>query len=159
MEDNKIGNNQSDAELPQKLANACLGLVWSSETDFLWQVICPDLPNVLNSQVLLQHYNYAPKTKIETTTLESFFAPATVDREWHDELEKNQVRRYRLLQKLLQDNLSDIRVYLVGEIEIDVYILGKSCDKPVFHGTKKQSSRASQTLPKIIGLSTKIVET
>ncbi len=141
MENNKIDGCQSDTELVEQLATACLGLVWSSESDFPWQVICRSDTNSLDSRVLLQHYNYAPETKIETTTLESFLAPATQVQKWHNQSERNQTHRYQLLQKLLQENLSEVRVYLVGEVTIDVYILGIYCDRLV------------------VGLSTKIVAT
>jgi len=141
MEDHKIDSNRSDKELLQQLATACMGLMWSSESDFPWQIFCWSDTDSLDSTILRQHFDYAPQTKIETTTLESFWASATIEQEWHNQSERNQTHRYQFLQKLLQENLSAVQVYLVGKVTIDVYILGRYRDRQV------------------VGLSTKIVET
>ena len=140
MPDNNIESYYKRDRLLERLETVCSGLLWMSESDYPWQVVAWQDTNDLN-RLLLHHGDYKPKTKIETKTLESFLEPAVIEREWYGDTERVIVRRYRLLQKLLQTNLQNIRVYLVGEVEIDVYILGKSDDN------------------KIIGLSTKIVET
>ncbi len=35
-------------------------------------------------------------------------------------------KRYQRLVKLLQTHLTDLKVYRLGEVEIDVYVLGKT---------------------------------
>lgn len=141
MQDYNIDHNLSNEKLLKRLENACLGLLWMSEADFPWEIIYwQDIQN-LNGKTLLDRYNYNPERKIKTTTLESFFAPATTEQEWYGSIERAFTQRYQILKKLLQENLEDIQVYLVGEVEIDVYVLGKS-DRNA-----------------IIGISTKIVET
>jgi Nuclease A inhibitor-like protein len=44
---------------------------------------------------------------------------------WHDSAQAAQVRQFRRLEKVLEARLSDIRVYRVGTVHIDVYIVGK----------------------------------
>ena len=137
MDDYNTGNNK----LIKKLSLACDGLMWLSEADYPWQVIDWKDESKINSPALLQHYNYHPEIKVTTTTLLSFFESATTEEEWHDELEKAETKRYQNLYSLLIENLSNIQVFLVGEVEIDAYILGKTNNNF------------------IVGLSTKIVET
>ena len=141
MQNYNTDHNLSDDRLFKRLEIASLGLLWMSEADFPWEVVCWQNTQDLNSQILLDRYNYSPNTEIKTTTLESFLAPAITEREWHGSIERAMTQRYRMLKNLLQKNLQDIQVYLLGEVEIDVYILGKSDDNT------------------IIGIATKIVET
>ena len=137
MDDNNISNNKAI----EKLSEAVKGLLWLSESEYPWQTVYWQDVNHLNCQTVLQHCNYHPETKIITKTIDSFFKLAMKEREWYDEAERAEVKQYRDLYSLLKNNLEDIKVYLVGEVEIDVYVLGKSDDK------------------EIIGLSTKTVET
>ena len=140
MPDNNIESYLSSDRLLERLETACLGLVWMSESDYPWQVVVWQDTNNLN-RLLLQHCDYNFNTKIETKTLESFLEPAIIEQKWHTDVEKASIQRYQILKNLLQKNLQDIRVYLIGKVELDVYILGKSDDN------------------RIIGLSTKIIET
>lgn len=147
MEDHNIDNNSfsskraCDRQLVKKLATACEGLLWLSESDYPWEVIYwQDVTNC-DRPTLLQRYSYHPETKVVTKTVDSFFAPAIQEQEWHEATEKAETKRYQNLYNLLKENLQDVRVYLVGEVEIDVYVLGKIDDNAV------------------AGLSTKIVET
>ncbi len=134
-------NSPIERRLVRQLATASEGLLWLSESDYPWQVVCWQNTDSLDPQTVLQHYNYHPATRIVTKTPNSFFAPATREQEWHDETEKTEVKRYQALSDLLEKNLQDLQVYLVGEVEIDVYILGKT------------------DTGAIIGLSTKAIET
>lgn len=131
-----------NSQLIEQLTEAVADLLWLSEADYPWQVIwLPEAITDLNCQTLLQYYNYPPTSKIITTTVDSFLASAVVKQEWYDEAETIQAQRYHNLWELLQENLQDIQVYLVGETEIDVYLLGV---------TEYRT---------IVGISTKIVET
>lgn len=129
-------------KLLERIAWAIADLWWSSEADYPWQVVClPENIDNWDSHQLLQHYQYPLDSPVATTTLDSFLAIATAEHEWHSAAEKTEVQRYRELSQLLEANLENVRVYLVGEVEIDVYVLGYTCDR------------------QIIGISTKTVET
>ena len=134
-------NNIDDKKLLAELSQACDALMWLSESDYPWQVVSWRNEDKIDCQTLLQHYEYHPETKVSTKTLDSFFQNATTEQEWHDETEKAEVKRYQNLYSWLKNNLRDIQVFLVGEIEIDVYLLG----------------RANQD--KVVGLSTKMIQT
>ena len=73
--------------------------------------------------------------------VDDFFAIATQEEDWHEEEKRETVKRFQNLVSVLKQNLSQLQVYRVGSIEIDVYIVGVT-------------SRAG-----LAGLSTKLVET
>ena len=116
----------SDRELIQKLKLAIADLLWMSEAEYPFEIVYWQDIDRLNEATLLQHYDYAPQTKIRTQDIKTFFAAATTEEEWHNEAERTEVKRYQKLASLLSDYLTNVRVYLIGEVEIDVYILGET---------------------------------
>ena len=133
-------NSVPDGKFIQQLEIAIADLLWLSESESpFWIIHWYDCANS-DRQVILQH-QYPAQTKIEVQEFSSFFASVTKEQPWHNSKEQKEVKRYQALVKLLSKNLTDLRVYLVGSVEIDAYILGMT------------NNRA------IAGLSTKIVAT
>jgi hypothetical protein len=126
--------------LSEKLALAVTDLVWLSESDYPFEVIDWQIESI-DPVMLLQQIDRPEDTLVEVVELEAFFATATQEHDWYDESELETVKRYRYLLEILRTNLQEVAVYRVGEIEIEVYILGKT------------SSNA------IAGLKTKMIET
>ncbi len=130
MENNNINQSQSSSEsvanrqLVQELTTACEGLLWFSEAEYPWQVIYWHNLESWNLDTLLKQENVPADTKVEVQDLLTFFDSAITEQEWHNEPEKAEVKRYQALINVLDTNLQNIQVYLLGEIEIDVYILG-----------------------------------
>ena len=130
-----------DRQIIEQLKQASQGLLWLSESDYPFEIVYWQEENPTITEKMLQNSQKNSDKTIETISLERFFKNATSERDWHDRAEKEEVDRYKTLVKLLQEKLTDVRVYRVGEIEIDVYILGTT------------ESGA------ICGLSTKVIET
>ena len=101
-----------------ELKKASKDIVVVSESDaelepFLWD----DQSEMDDNRVLeLCGQEYEEGTPVEETTVKKFFSYSG------DQKELNK------LAKVLQANLSDLRVYKVGEVEKDVYIVGKTKD-------------------------------
>lgn len=126
--------------LSEQLAVAVVDLVWLSEADYAFEVIDWQIESI-NPVILLKQIDRSENTLVEVVELEVFFATATQERDWYDESELETVKRYRYLVEILKANLQEVAVYRVGEIEIEVYILGKTSNGA------------------IAGLKTKVVET
>jgi hypothetical protein len=126
--------------LREKLALAVTDLVWLSESDYPFEIIDWQIESI-EPVILLKQIDRPEDTLVEVVELEAFFATATQEQDWYDESELETVKRYRDLVEILKTNLQEVAVYRVGEIEIEVYILGKT------------SSNA------IAGLKTQVVET
>ncbi len=113
-----------DRELIEQLELITTDLLWLSEAEYPMQVVYWQDANNFTQDTLLQQHNYPPDTKIATKEFDAFFAVATKSETWHNEAEQAQVERYQALVNLLAENLTNIKVYLLGEIEIAAYILG-----------------------------------
>lgn len=119
------------------------GLLMMSESDypfeaFLWPGAAKE---ALTTAKLLQLTGHSQDSPVETVELDYFFRNSAQEKDWHDAQQKGTVKKFQLLVETLKANLSDIKVYRVGKISIDVYIVGK---------TKSDD---------LAGLSTKVVET
>lgn len=133
-------NSVPDSKFIRQLEIAIADLLWLSESESpFWVIYWSDYANG-DRLTILQH-QYSTKTKIEVQEFSDFFASAIKEQPWHNQVEQEEVKRYQALVNLLSKNLTDLRVYLIGSVEIDVYILGMT------------DHRA------IAGLSTKIVAT
>jgi hypothetical protein len=126
------------AEIIDRLQQATTDLVWTSESDYPFEVITWSKGTEIDPTAL---FKLPTDTTIETITLQDFFKPALATEDWYDREELATVDRYQKLVDAIGSNLSDIVVFRVGEIEITVYIIGKTLDRD------------------LVGLKTQIVET
>jgi hypothetical protein len=113
-------------DLIPRLEQAVDGLLFPSESDaplrvFGWRDTVPFSPEALRA-----HAGYAETTPIQTTELDSFFHPVTTPQTWYGEAEQERLRRFTALLALLKAELSDITVYKVGTVAIDVYVVGRA---------------------------------
>lgn len=126
-----------------ELQRLTTGLLWMSETDepfavFHWpQQTLADL----TEHHLLQLTNHPLDTPIETVDLDAFFAPAILEQAWFGVAERATAKRYRELVALLKQHLAHLKVYRLGRVTIDIYVVGQI-------GTAV-----------VVGLATKAVET
>ncbi|QLE53673.1 nuclease (plasmid) [Nostoc sp. C057] len=132
---------KTNSEILDQLRTAANGLLMMSESEypfevFLWEDAAPVTP-----QKVIQQTNHPQDTPIKIVGIDDFFQVATTEEDWHEEEEKATVKRFQALVQTLKENLSNLQVYRLGEIEIDVYVIGQ---------TPSVDS---------IGLSTKVVET
>lgn len=136
-------NSKPDSEIINTLKEASDGLYCLSEADypfeaFLWE---DQTKEPLTVERLVQQVGHPQDTPVEVIELVQFFEGSTEEQDWYGPEEKEMVAKYQNLVKTLEDNLQDIKVYRVGEVKIDVYIIGKT------------GSSA------LAGLSTKVLET
>jgi hypothetical protein len=124
-----------------QLKQASQGLLFLSETDAPFEVIHWQTQEQLTPAKLLQLTEHSPDAPVELQTVDEFFAIATQEEDWHDEEERETVKLFQNLVSVLKQNLSQLQVFRVGSINIDVYIVG------VTPGGE------------LAGLSTKLVET
>lgn len=129
-----------DREFIQELKTAIKDLLWFSEAEYPFKIFYQRSANNFNQKTLLQHYNYPLETRITIQKFNSFFASVVVTEAWHNESEKAEIKRYQYLMNLMTENLSNIKVYLLGEVEIDVYILGETKHKAIAGITTKTVS-------------------
>lgn len=106
------------------LKNQTQGLLFPSESDFPVEPFSygehePTLEAVRERQ------GHAPDVPADEATLGSFFEGLTEVVEGASEDELAFAERFRQLQELLEKNLTDVRVYRLGQVNIEVLVLGR----------------------------------
>lgn len=76
--------------------------------------------------IFLANVPAAEAAPVQIVEPNEFFRVAVQVQDWHDEAEQAIAQRYRQLLDLLQTKLADLKVYRIGEIEISIYIIGKT---------------------------------
>ncbi|MHC0061636.1 nuclease A inhibitor family protein [Nostoc sp. UIC 10890] len=130
-------------EITEKLKQASDGLLMISESEYPFEVFLwsNQAQEPMTAQKLLQLAGHPQETSVEEVELDYFFRNCAQEKEWHDEIQQQNVPKFKSLVKILQDTFTDIKVYRIGTINIDVYIVGKTPSGD------------------LAGISTKVVET
>ena len=133
--------SMTNTQITDKLKQASDGLLMISESEypfeaFSWSAAAPVTP-----EKVLQKTNHPQDAPLQVVTVDDFFKVATTEEDWHGDEEKEIVAKFRALVDTIKANLSNPQVYRLGEIEIDVYIVGET------------------SAGDLAGLSTKVVET
>jgi hypothetical protein len=123
----------------ETLTQASQGLLMPSESENTFEVFIWE-GTELTSEKILELTHYPPATSIEEVELDYFFRNVATEKDWHDKIQKENVVKFQNLVQVIKNNLAEIRVYRIGTIEVNVYIVGKTNDG-------------------LAGLATKVIET
>lgn len=115
----------NDERLIEELRGATRGLLFMSESDcpfdvFRWEVAEP------TPQFLRGLTGHAPSAPVEERRAADFFRVAASEPAWKGEAELATARRYQALLRLLEKNLSGLKVFRVGTINMPVYVAGRA---------------------------------
>jgi hypothetical protein len=133
---------QTHDSLVERLKQAAEGVFYTSESDYPFEVIhWPTNGEPITSETIIEKTGTQKDIAVEVIDFSEFFNVEIPDPDWYGTQEKAEVARYKNLMEILRHHLSNIHVYRLGEIEVDIYILGQSANGD------------------IIGLSTKSIET
>jgi Nuclease A inhibitor-like protein len=117
--------NVTTAEIIDRLKQATTDLLWSSESDYPFEIVTWELGVELNPTDLFSNI-YDTDLAIESITLTDLFEPVLKIEDWYEQAELAQVDRYTNLLDSIDTNLAEVQVFRVGEVEIDIYIIGKT---------------------------------
>jgi len=104
---------RSDEEILAELRRATAGLLVMSESDYPFEMIRWDGKVPITPEYLCNISDKPEGSPIQEIEVDNFF---------------NMSGRFRNLASLLKENLSDLKVYKVGTINIPVYIVGRSAE-------------------------------
>ncbi|BCM92590.1 hypothetical protein IAD21_04472 [Abditibacteriota bacterium] len=118
------------SDLLQQLQQTTEGLLFPSESDypvvpFEWP---DDAPAPSSPAAFLAAKGYAADTPIQQLDFDTFFSFKIQDREDQDDGQRATARQLGKVVEVLRANLSELRVYKVGNIHFDVFALGQSKD-------------------------------
>jgi hypothetical protein len=108
----------------EKINNAASGLLFMSETDAPFEAV--EFSEASLDQVKQKiRSSSSSGDNLEEQEADYFFRNHVKEYPEHGEEEKAQIQKFKTLILLLKENLADIKVYRVGSIQIDAYIIGK----------------------------------
>jgi len=107
-----------------ELSNACKGLVFISETDADVEPYLGSMSDEISKAAFLDELGLQPETTIDETPFDLFFDRLTLARDWHGSTERRRTEMFAKLKEVLEDNLDGLRVFRIGTIRIDIYVIG-----------------------------------
>jgi hypothetical protein len=117
---------KTDERLMQELSEAAEGLLLMSESDHPLRVIRWGAGVEPTAEFLRGLTGHGPSAPVEERSPAEFFRAPASEPEWKAGAELEAARRFQALQRLLEENLEGLKVYRVGEIDMPVYIVGRT---------------------------------
>lgn len=112
-------------QVTETLEASVEGLLYTTETDEPFEVIhWPGDGKPLDAGRLLELTSNAPDTPVSITSLDDFFKDLTTEQQWYGDQERATMQRYRDLENVIRRQLTDVRVFRVGEVEVSIYVVG-----------------------------------
>jgi hypothetical protein len=114
--------------LADRLSRATDGLVYQSETDapvepfFMTGWTGPKV----TGDALVAFTKHDSGTPVAEVPFDDFFADLVALQDWYGDEERAAARKYRRLVRLLKSALSDVKVFKLGERNLDVYVVGRT---------------------------------
>lgn len=112
--------------LEEALAAAAKDLLFTSESEAPIEIYKWPLASEPTPEALLASLGRPADTRVETSTVDAEIAPFTTTPPGVDDVEKALAARFQTLLDTLKQGLTDLRVYRVGRVDIDMYILGRA---------------------------------
>jgi hypothetical protein len=119
----------TDEELFGALEEAATGLLYMSESDYPIEVVKWAGSEQLSPEYLRKAAGADTSAGVVETTVEEFFRVPAGEQEWKGEAQLLEAGKYQRLRKLLEENLTGIKVYRVGETNIYVLVVGMSAEE------------------------------
>jgi hypothetical protein len=121
-------NNKDADRLFHEIELACEGLIYVSETDAPVLAFVGPAAVEATGEIILQQTEGKADAPVEEVAFDTFFGRLTKIKDWFGEAEKENAAKFLDLQKLLEENLRDLKVFRIGAIRIDIYVVGITKD-------------------------------
>ncbi len=123
----KIKKIDKPETLAEQIKKASEGLFYISETDAEILPFVGEEAEAVNAETILKQTK--SDAAVEERDFEDFFKRLTGLQEWFGEEEIANANKFANLKDLLQENLKDIKIFKVGSIELDIYMVGLDTEK------------------------------
>lgn len=133
---NKVEKQRS--ALVKEIEKLVSGLSYVSETDSEIFPFVGEKAEAVTKEIILTQTKNAADVAVEERNFEDFFSRLTKIEDWFGEEETEAARKFAVLKELLQKKLKDLKVFKIGEIELDVYAVGLDAEN-VLTGIKTKA--------------------
>ena len=115
------------ASLFAQLKSAVAGLLYQSEGDEPFEVLhWRDASGVAGPEQVFALAKCPVGTPIRTSSLDDFFQDLVAEQSWYGAEEKATAQHYQRLKSLIQKELPNAQVFLLGAIEVSIWIVGQA---------------------------------
>jgi len=115
----------TDEQLTEALRDETRGLTFMSESDYPFEVFNWGAAEPTH-EFLRGLTGEAADVSVETKTAADFFRVASSEPEWKNAEHLAEARRFQKILRLLEQNLTDLKVFRVGVVNLPVYVAGRS---------------------------------
>lgn len=112
--------------LSDKLKSLTDGLSYQSESDYAVEPYTRAADEGAPSAAEFAKGREGDDAAVRELDIDSFFGNYTQEQDWWGDDERATAKKFQALVAFLKENLTDIKVYRVGDVEADVYIVGKT---------------------------------
>lgn len=113
-----------NAEFKNSLSESLNGLIYMSETDAAIEPFEGGAADAVTAANLLAQIGAAGDAPVEERGFEEIFARLTRVYEGGGEEQAARAGRFGALKGLMEANLTDLKVFKVGKINVDIYMVG-----------------------------------
>jgi hypothetical protein len=117
---------KSDEQILAELKRIAAGLWFMSESDYPFEVFRWDGSAEVGPQFLREAAGLGPDAPVREFAPEEFFGGGTSVRVWRAGGASSTPEPDQSLLRALEESLDGLRVYQVGEINMPVYVVGRS---------------------------------
>jgi len=110
--------------LAEQIKNASEGLWYISETDAEIFPFTGSKADAVTKENLLAQIGKPPDTPVEERGFDEILARFIKIQDWFGDEEKATAAKFAALKSLLEKNLTNLKVFKVGRIELDIYFVG-----------------------------------
>ncbi len=115
-------------DLAEQIKNVVTGLWYISETDAEILAFNGSKADSVKKENLLNQIGKPSETPVEERDFAELFTRLTQLQDWFGDDEKATAEKFAALKDLLEKNLKDLKVFKVGQIQLDVYVIGLDTD-------------------------------
>ncbi len=120
------------------IGKASANLYYISETDAEILPFAGAQTDSVTKEALIAQIGKDVDIPVEERDFKEFFNNLTEMQDWFGDEEKQTARKFSKLRDLLQKNLKDLKVFKIGKIELDVYVVGLDA-KGILTGIKTKA--------------------
>lgn len=120
----KSSAKTSADNLAEQIKKAAGGLFYVSETDAKIEAFIGAQAESVTRETLLNQIKSAADVPVEERDFAEFFARLTEIQDWFGDEETATANKFALLKEILERNLRDLKVFKVGKIRLDIYVVG-----------------------------------
>ncbi|HXG82908.1 MAG TPA: nuclease A inhibitor family protein [Pyrinomonadaceae bacterium] len=121
---NSLETDSKKSELPAQIKKITDGLYYMSETDAEILPFTGKKTQSVTSQEVLNQSKSDSNAAIEEKDFTQFFARLVKIQDWFGDEEKATAAKFTELKNLLEKNLKDLKCFKIGQIQIDIYVVG-----------------------------------